>query len=109
YVPFTAHFLADGDPAAVGVRLGARTATIDASLDGDRAATLVARGEDGVDLVVVASRAPTVRGRRISVGPLELEASVDPTAVVGAAHADATQMPVDFAEPTVTVAASVRL
>ncbi|MCU1354146.1 MAG: hypothetical protein JWM05_3355 [Acidimicrobiales bacterium] len=94
YVPFTAHFLAGDAVEFAGVKLGPATRAVDAVLDDERSATLtaVAAGSDGVDLVLMLSSAPTVRGASIELGRLTLDLSAVPTSIVTKAAPGGTEV-----------------
>jgi len=105
YLPFTAHFVVDDAAAAVGVKLGDATSTLDAQVDDEQTATLVAHGADHVELIVVLSSAPTIAGCEVRLGGFTLEFSATPSSVLTEVKATATEVRVSFDRQEVTMTA----
>jgi len=105
YVPFTAHFVDNGAVAAVGVKLGDATSSVDVQVDDAQTATLVAHGADRVELVVVLSSEPTVTGSEIRLGGFIVEFSAVPSSVRTEVKPTATEVRVSFDLTQVTMTA----
>jgi hypothetical protein len=106
YVPFTAHFLDDDTVAAVGVKLGDATSTVDVQVDDAQTATLVAHGADGVvELVLILSSEPTVTGPEVRLGGFVVTFSAAPSTVLTDVKPAGTELRVSFDLATVTMTA----
>ena len=106
YVPFTAHFVDGTAIAAVGVKLGDPTSTVDVHVDDARTVTLVANGADRlVELRLVCSSAPTIGARDVRLGSVTFEFSAGPSQVVTDAKQAATEVRVTFDVAQVTITA----
>jgi hypothetical protein len=106
YMPFTAHFLDDDTVAAVGVKLGDATSTVDAHVDDTQTATLVANGHDGVvELILVLSSEPTVTGPEVRIGSFVVTFSAVPSTVRTDVKTTGTELRMSFDLATITMTA----
>ncbi|MGO9875568.1 MAG: hypothetical protein ACLPVY_17415 [Acidimicrobiia bacterium] len=106
YVPFTAHFVDGTATAAVGVKLGDTTSTIDVYINDALTVTLVANGTDRVvELLLVCSDAPTISACDVRLGSVTFEFSAGPSRVETVVKQAATELRVSFDMPQVTMTA----